>query len=101
MNTMPKISLIMSVYNGEDYLEETIESVLRQTFTEWELIIINDCSTDSTANILAKYAEQDARVQVHTNEVNLRLPSSLNKAMSFAQGKYIARMDAERPFSTA
>lgn len=95
MNTMPKISLIMSVYNGEDYLEETIESVLRQTFTEWELIIINDCSTDSTANILAKYAEQDARVQVHTNEVNLRLPSSLNKAMSFAQGKYIARMDAD------
>ena len=49
MNTTPKISLIMSVYNGEDYLVEAIESVLNQTFKDFELIIINDCSTDSTA----------------------------------------------------
>ena len=70
----------MSVYNGEDYLAETIESVLSQTFTEWEFIIINDCSTDNTSKILAEYASKDARVKVHTNETNLRLPSSLNKA---------------------
>ena len=82
----------MSVYNGEDYLAEAIESVLAQTFKEFELIIINDCSTDSTSEILDKFASLDARVKVHTNEVNLRLPSSLNKAMSFAEGKYIARM---------
>ena len=95
MNNAPKISLIMSVYNGEDYLAETIDSVLNQTFTEWELIVINDCSTDSTSEILSKYAALDSRVKVHTNEVNLRLPSSLNKALTLAQGKYIARMDAD------
>ena len=95
MNIAPKISLIMSVYNGEDYLAETVESVLCQTFTEWEFIIINDCSTDNTSKILAEYASKDARVKVHTNETNLRLPSSLNKALSLAEGKYIARMDAD------
>ena len=95
MNTAPKISLIMSVYNGEDYLAEAIESVLNQTFKDFELIVINDCSTDSTGEILNRFAELDKRVKVHTNEVNLRLPSSLNKAISYAQGKYIARMDAD------
>ena len=95
MNIVPKISLIMSVYNGEDYLAETVESVLCQTFTEWEFIIINDCSTDNTSKILAEYASKDARVKVHTNKTNLRLPSSLNKALSLAEGKYIARMDAD------
>ena len=95
MNKTPAISLIMSVYNGEDYLAETMDSILAQTFPDWELIVINDCSTDTTADILAKYAALDARVKVHPNEVNLRLPSSLNKAMSLAAGKYIARMDAD------
>ncbi len=95
MNTAPEISLIMSVYNGEDYLRDAIESVLNQTFRDFELIVINDCSTDKTYEILKRFAELDERVKVHTNEVNLRLPSSLNKAISFAQGKYIARMDAD------
>ena len=95
MNQTPQISLIMSVYNGEDYLVEAIDSVLKQSFTNWELIVINDCSTDSTPEILSQYASRDARVRVYTNEVNLRLPSSLNKAMTYAQGKYIARMDAD------
>ena len=95
MKTTPEISLIMSVYNGEDYLSEAIESVLNQTFRDFELIVINDCSTDSTPEILKKYAERDERVKVYTNEVNLRLPSSLNKAIELAKGKYIARMDAD------
>ena len=67
----PDISLIMSVYNGEDYLSEAIESVLNQTFKSFELIIINDCSTDSTPEILSKYEKLDKRVKVYTNEVNL------------------------------
>ncbi len=92
---IPAISVIMSVYNGEAYLKETIESVINQTFKNWEFIIINDCSTDSTAQILADYAAKDERIKVHTNEVNLRLPASLNKAISLSQGKYIARMDAD------
>ena len=95
MNQTPAISLIMSVYNGEDYLSEAIDSVLGQSFTDWELIVINDCSTDSTGEILSKYAALDPRVKVHTNEVNLRLPSSLNKALGLAQGKYVGRMDAD------
>ncbi|MBQ3038835.1 MAG: glycosyltransferase [Clostridia bacterium] len=90
-----EISVIMSVYNGEEYLGETIDSIIAQTFREWELIVINDCSTDKTAEILEKYALMDERIKVHINEVNLRLPTSLNKAVSLAQGKYIARMDAD------
>ena len=91
----PEISVIMSVYNGETYLEEAIESVIQQTFSDWELIIINDCSTDSTGEILSRISLNDGRIKVHTNEVNLRLPSSLNKAISLCNGKYIARMDAD------
>ena len=89
------ISVIMSVYNGETYLKEAIESVRNQTFKNWELIVINDCSTDSTSEILAEFASRDERIKVHTNEVNLKLPTSLNKAISLSTGKYIARMDAD------
>ena len=91
----PDISVIMSVYNGETYLREAIESVIGQTFKNWELVIINDCSTDSTGEILSDYSLKDERIKVHTNEVNLKLPSSLNKAISLCTGKYIARMDAD------
>lgn len=91
----PDISVIMSVYNGEAYLAEAVESVMNQTFKNWELIIINDCSTDSTAEILADLSSRDERVKIHPNEVNLRLPTSLNKAISLCEGKYIARMDAD------
>jgi len=89
------ISVIMSVYNGETYLKEAIESVMNQTFRNWELIIINDCSKDATGEILADFARRDERIKVYTNEVNLKLPSSLNKAISLCSGKYIARMDAD------
>ena len=91
----PDISVIMGVYNGEEFISETIESLINQTFTNWELIVINDCSTDSTGEILKKTAERDPRIKVYNNEINLRLPSSLNKAISFSSGKYIARMDAD------
>lgn len=91
----PDISVIMSVYNGETYLEEAIESVRAQSFQNWELVVINDCSTDATAEMLAAFAAKDERIKVHTNEVNLKLPKSLNKAISLSAGKYIARMDAD------
>lgn len=92
---MPEISAIMSVYNGEAYLKEAIDSVINQTFVDWELIIINDCSTDSTEDILSAFAEKDKRIKVYTNEVNMKLPASLNRAISLCSGKYIARMDAD------
>ncbi len=91
----PDISVIMSVYNGESFLEETLESVINQTFKNWELIVINDCSKDSTAEILEKFSKKDERIKVYTNEVNLKLPASLNKAISLSKGKYVARMDAD------
>ena len=91
----PDISVIMSVYNGEAYLKEAINSVIDQTFRNWELIVINDCSTDSTGEILAEFALADERIKVYANEVNLKLPKSLNKAVSLSSGKYIARMDAD------
>lgn len=91
----PDISVIMSVYNGEAYLEEAIQSVIDQTFKNWELVVINDCSTDSTAKILSDFSLKDERIKVHTNETNLRLPTSLNKAIALSAGKYIARMDAD------
>ncbi len=95
MNKAPGLSVIMSVYNGESYLEESVESVLRQTYTDFELIIINDCSTDKTSEILEKLALKDERIRVYTNEVNLKLPASLNKAVSLCEGKYILRMDSD------
>lgn len=95
MNTTPKISVVMSVYNGEDYIAETLDSICNQTFKDWELVAINDCSTDSTLSILEKYASVDERIKIYTNEVNLRLPASLNKALSLAKGKYIVRIDAD------
>ena len=91
----PDISIIMSVYNGETYLKEAIESVINQTFLNWELVVINDCSTDSTQEILEEFATRDERIKVYPNEVNLKLPTSLNKAISLCNGKYIARMDAD------
>lgn len=91
----PDISVIMSVYNGETYLSEAIESLVGQTFKNWELIVIDDCSTDSTPKILADFAKIDTRIKVYTNEVNLKLPSSLNKGIGLSSGKYIARMDAD------
>lgn len=92
---MPEISVIMSVYNGEEYLIEAIESIINQTFKDWELIVINDCSADATGEILSEFESRDKRIKVYTNEVNLRLPASLNKALSLCSGKYIARMDSD------
>ncbi len=90
-----KVSVIMSVYNGEEYLECAMESLLEQTFEEWECIAVNDCSRDSTGEILAAYARRAPRIRVVENEVNLKLPASLNKAMLMAEGRYIMRMDAD------
>ena len=67
------VSVVMSVYNGEKYLEEAIKSVLNQTYHNWEMIIVNDASTDSTASILEKYRKTDSRIKVLTNETNKKL----------------------------
>ncbi len=83
----------MPVYNGERFLRQSIESILSQSFNNFEFLIINDGSIDSTANILANYI--DSRIQVVTHPKNLGLITALNNGLSLAHGKYIARMDAD------
>jgi glycosyltransferase involved in cell wall biosynthesis len=84
----------MSVYNGEKYLEQAIESILDQTFRDFEFIIINDGSTDETSQILQRKQRSDARINIYDQE-NRGLIASLNKGCRLAKGKYIARMDAD------
>lgn len=91
----PKVSVVMSVYNGAQYLREAIQSILDQTFTDFEFIITDDGSTDATGDILAEYAAQDQRLLVFQNEQNIGLTRSLNKGLALARGEYIARQDAD------
>lgn len=90
---MPTISVIMPVYNGEKYLSDSIKSILNQTFSDFEFIIINDCSTDSSLKIIKSFA--DKRIILISNSQQLRITASLNKGLKRAQGKYIARMDSD------
>ena len=85
----------MSVYNGEKYLNQAIESILKQSLADFELLVINDGSTDKTFEILDKYQKQDSRVKIIHQEKNFGLTKSLNKAIRLAQGKYLARIDAD------
>ena len=93
MNTNPLISVVMSVYNGEKYLEEAIESILAQTYSNFEFIIINDGSTDGSLDVIKKYINNDKIILI-TRE-NKGLPCSLNEGIRLSKGKYIARMDAD------
>lgn len=90
---MLKITVLMSVYNGEKYLSEAVESILNQTFKDFEFLIINDASTDNTRKILKSY--KDSRIKIITNKKNLGLTKSLNKGLEIAKGEYIARQDAD------
>ena len=91
----PEVSVVMAVYNGEPYLRESIESILSQTFTSFEFIVVDDGSIDATPTILAEYAQRDSRVVVLKNLQNLGLAGSLNKGLTVARGQYIARHDAD------
>src|SRR5690606_5902322 len=86
-------SVILPAYNAELYLREAIDSVLTQTFNDFELIVLNDGSIDQTENIILSY--DDSRIIYVKNEQNLGLIGTLNKGMALAKGKYIARMDAD------
>ncbi|HJO95140.1 MAG TPA: glycosyltransferase [Victivallales bacterium] len=89
------ISVIMPVHNGELHLEDSIKSILNQTYKNFEFIIINDCSSDGTANILNHYSHKDKRINIFDNESNKGITKSLNEGLCFATGKYIARMDVD------
>ena len=89
----PKVTVLMSAYNGEKYLREAIDSILGQTFKDFEFLIINDGSTDKTGEILKSY--NDPRIKIINNNKNIGLTKSLNKGLRLAKGEYIARQDAD------
>lgn len=89
----PLVSVVMSTYNRADVLPTAILSVLKQTYQDFEFIIIDDGSTDETPEILKKFAERDHRIVILTNKPNQGLIFSLNRGLKAARGKYIARMD--------
>ncbi len=89
----PLVTVLMPVYNAEKYLAEAIESILGQTFTDFEFLIINDGSTDDSSKIIETYT--DSRIRYIENTTNLKLIATLNKGIGLAKGKYIARMDAD------
>ena len=83
------ISIVLPVYNGEKYLRESIDSILAQTYKNWELLILDDCSTDNSSIIAKEYEQKDKRIHYYYNEKNLRLPKNLNKGFSLAKGDYL------------
>ena len=90
-----KVSVVMSVHNGEQYLRDSLESILHQTFRNFEFIIIDDGSTDNSWKLLTEYAHRDSRIVLIQNSKNIGLTKSLNKGLQCAKGKYIARQDAD------
>jgi glycosyltransferase involved in cell wall biosynthesis len=91
----PKISVIMPAYNAQKYIAEAIESILNQTFRDFEFIIIDDASTDKTWEIIQKYAQKDRRTIALKNAENLQNYKTRNNGIAIARGKYIATMDAD------
>lgn len=93
--TTPRISVIMGAYNAQEYIAQAIESILNQTYTDYEFIIINDGSTDDTPNIICRYAKSDPRIIFIDNKENQGLIAVLNQGLDMARGEFIARMDAD------
>lgn len=95
MNNEPLVSIITPAYNAEKYIAKTLDSALNQTYKNIEIIVVNDCSTDRTLEIINEYAKNDSRVKAYSNEKNLRVAKTRNFAISKATGKYIAFLDAD------
>lgn len=93
MEREPKISVILPVYNGGTYLQEAISSILHQQFEDFELLIINDASTDDSEQVILSFS--DPRIRYFKNDVNLRVSRTLNKGIDLSNGRYLARMDQD------
>ncbi|MFL5747110.1 MAG: glycosyltransferase family 2 protein [Niastella sp.] len=85
---LPLISIVLPTYNGSKYIAQSIQSCLQQTYANFELIIVDDCSTDNTPDIIRSYAQKDSRIKAIRNEKNKKLPLSLNTGFEAAGGKY-------------
>lgn len=89
------VSIIMGAYNCANFVSSCIESVINQTYENWEFIICDDCSTDNTWEVLKKYQALDSRIKPIRNDKNSKLAASLNNCLKHCNGEYIARMDAD------
>lgn len=95
MSSAPVVSVLMTAYNRERYIGTAIESVLKSTYEDFELIIADDASTDSTSHIAARYAGDDSRIRVYVNERNLGDYPNRNRAASYARGRYLKYVDSD------
>lgn len=91
----PLVSIIMPAYNAENYIEEAINSVIAQSVSAWELIIIDDCSTDATYKVASKFAERDSRISVMKNEVNSGVARTRNRGLELCKGDFVALLDSD------
>lgn len=92
----PKVSIIMGIYNCQETLAESIDSILNQTYENWELIMCDDCSSDKTYEIAKEYKDKyPDKIKLLKNEKNLTLGPTLNRCMEYVEGKYIARQDGD------
>lgn len=89
------VSIITPAYNSSKFIEETIQSVLAQTYTDWELLITDDCSTDKTVEIVEKYVTRDSRIKLFVLDQNSGAAAARNNSLARAQGKYIAFLDSD------
>lgn len=92
---MCKISIITPAYNAEQYIAETIKSVQNQTFSDWEMIIVDDCSTDDTYKLSYSFSEKDNRIKIIQHEKNCGVAAARNTALDAAKGDYIAFLDSD------
>lgn len=91
----PLLSILMATHNDSGYINQSIESVRAQTFTDWEFIIVNDASTDNTEKLISQYLSNDNRFRYIKNSKNLGVTKSLNKGLAVAKGKFIAKLDGD------
>ena len=89
------ISIAMATYNGSKYLSEQIDSILSQTYSDFELVVTDDCSTDDTFSILSYYASMDSRIRIYENESNLGFRDNFAKAIGLCVGDYVALSDQD------
>ena len=91
----PLVSVIMPAYNAEEYISEAVQSVMAQTYTNWELLILDDCSTDSTADKARCFSDLDPRITLYSNPKNIGVALTRNKGMALAKGSWVALLDSD------
>lgn len=92
---MSKVDVLIPVYNAESFLVNTIESVLRQTYTDWQLLILDDCSTDNSYQIALQYAQKFEKISVYKNDANIGMLNNWNKGIDLCHSDYFVKLDAD------